>query len=66
MLIKARQWIRETFVEGSKPTMRKVEQWVDLGEVPGRYINGELYIDDSFATHQPRELKTRMGTDLLA
>lgn len=66
MLIKARQWIRETFVPGSRPTLRQVSQWVDLGEVPGRYINGDLYIDDSFATNQPRELKARTGTDLLA
>lgn len=66
MLIRARQWIRETFVEGSRPTMREVEEWVELGEVPGRYISGRLFIDDSFATHQPRAVKPRARVDLLS
>lgn len=66
MLIPARMWIRETFVEGGRPTLRKVERWVELGEVPGRYIDGELYIYDSFATHQPQAVKPRTRVDVLA
>ena len=36
MYVKARQWIRETFVVGSRPTMREVAQWVQDGELDGK------------------------------
>ena len=66
MYIKARQWIRQTFVQGSRPTLREVEQWVKDGYVPGRHFGAELYIADSFATARKDGVKPRKRLDLLA
>ena len=66
MMIKARQWIRETFVPGSRPTLKDVKRWVDDGELDGRYYGGDLYISDSFATPKANRVKPAAPIDLLA
>jgi hypothetical protein len=45
MLIEARQWIRETFVPGSRPTLKQVEKWIDHGNIVGRWERGTLMVD---------------------
>lgn len=45
MLIKARQWIKATFVEGSQPSVNTVRKWHENGEVSGVIIGGILYIE---------------------
>lgn len=66
MYIEARKWIRQTFAQGSRPPMRKVEQWVKDGDVPGRYFGADLYIADSFATVERDAVKPPRGKlDLL-
>jgi len=66
MYINARKWIRETFVPGSRPTLRKVRQWVESGELPGQVVGEDVYVDDAFATHRPGPVKPRTRIDLLA
>lgn len=44
--------------------MRKVEQWVRDGDVPGKWFGTDLYIADSFATIQRDGVK-RPKRDLL-
>lgn len=66
MLIPARQWIRETFVPGARVPLKKVARWVEEGHIPGQVIDGEVYVDDSFATNRPGKVKPRTRIDLLA
>lgn len=66
MLIKARQWIRETFSPESRPTMRQVREWVENGDLPGQVIGDHVYINDAFATKQPERVQPNVKLDLLA
>jgi hypothetical protein len=66
MLIEARQWIRETFVQGSRPRLRDVRQWVESGELAGEIWGDRVYVDDTFATAQRERVKPRTRIDLLA
>ncbi len=45
MLVKAEQWIAETFVEGSQPDIRRVKRWIDKGVIVGTIIDSRAYID---------------------
>ncbi len=44
-LIKARQWIIETFEEGSRPSINTVKKWHENGEIAGIMLGGTLYIE---------------------
>ncbi len=44
-LIKARQWIQETFEEGSRPSINTVKKWHENGEIQGVLLGGTLYIE---------------------
>lgn len=68
-LVKARRWIRESFEEGSRPALREVRRWVEIEAVPGKVIDGEVYVDaDRFAVQsqapRPRSAN-RSGLELL-
>lgn len=45
MLIKAQQWISETFVEGSRPTLQTVKRWFRQGEIDGVMMGKTLFIE---------------------
>jgi hypothetical protein len=66
MLIDARRWIRETFVEGSRPTLKQVREWIDSGELAGQTWGDRVFVDDSFATNRPGRVKPKTRIDLLA
>lgn len=66
MLIEARKWIRETFVQGSRPRLREVQEWIEAGELPGQILGDRVYVDDSFATNRPARVKPKARIDLLA
>ena len=65
MLIKARQWINQTFEQKSKPTLREVQSWVENGELKGKTFGGHLYIYDSFALDGPTEVQPHAGVQNL-
>ncbi len=46
MLIKAETWIIETFVEGSRPTIKRVKRWIANDIVNGILIDSRAYIDN--------------------
>lgn len=46
-LIKARQWIKETFEDGSRPSINTVKKWYENGEIKGVLLGGTLYIERS-------------------
>jgi len=49
-LVLARKWIKETFEEGSRPTLKEVETWVDDETLPGCIIGPKCFVDaDRFA-----------------
>lgn len=52
MLIKAQNWIVDTFSEGSRPHLRTVKRWVEKGEIEGVTISGNLYIDAEIFAHK--------------
>lgn len=45
MLIPARKWIRETFVQGSRPPLKTVEKWIERGNLAGKWDKGTLLVD---------------------
>ena len=50
MLMRANDWARETFFKGSRPGRKKIVEWILSGEVPGKIIDGEPYVEaDQFA-----------------
>ena len=65
MLVKAENWIRETFEEGSRPRLSTVRRWVIEKQIPGTVIDGRPYVDaDRFALGDT-EQKTISGLDLI-
>jgi len=67
VLIPVRQWIRTTFPQGGRPTLRKVQEWFAAGHVAGRYFGDDLYIDDSASTPHPAAVqRSRARIDVLA
>ena len=44
MLVKASNWIVETFAEGSRPDIKTVKRWINSGEIEGKHIGKQLYI----------------------
>lgn len=65
-LVKATRWIRETFELGSRPSLATVKQWIEADEVPGRIINGAVYVDaDAFAVDIKLPPPVRSGAELL-
>ncbi len=66
MLVKARQWVRETFEDDSKPPLKTVREWVESGEVPGRVIGSQVFVDaDQFALGPAPNVEQLNGVDLL-
>lgn len=65
-LIPADNWIREVFEE-PRPALGRVMIWIEKGEVPGRVIDGEAWVDaERFALGQKVEVEEITGADLLA
>lgn len=44
-LIKGTLFIRDRFEKGSRPSLAKLYQWIDSGDVPGVILNGTAYVD---------------------
>lgn len=66
LLLRARQWIDETFAEGSRPRVATVRKWIEIGQVPGRFINGTPYVDaELFAVQDQKAPTPKSGVDLL-
>lgn len=66
MLISARTWIRETFEQGSRPTLAEVAAWIQAGEVPGRVLGERVYVDaDRFAVADSMPPPRPSGAELL-
>lgn len=67
MLIKARIWIRDTFEQGSRPTLAKVTEWVENGSIQGEIVEGEVFVHaNAFAKAPAREVQRRPSVDLLS
>ena len=68
-LVKATIWAKQTFESGSRPGRDTVIDWIRTGEVPGRLIGGQPYVDaDRFVLNQPTpqpDKKPLTGLDLL-
>lgn len=45
-LMTVRAWREKYFVEGSAPSELTVRRWLASGEVPGRKIGGNWYVDE--------------------
>ena len=68
LLLRARQWIDETFAEGSRPRVATVRKWIEIEQIPGRIINGIPYVDaEGFAVQDQQRPSTTQpnGADLL-
>ncbi|AZZ97983.1 hypothetical protein [Pseudoalteromonas sp. R3] len=46
-LMRASQWARREFAQGSIPTARTLRNWVESGEVAGRIIGSAVFIFES-------------------
>ncbi len=44
-LVKATKWVKETFAEGSRPTLQEVGEWVEEEQIPGRIIGPNIFIE---------------------
>ena len=69
-LTKGTIWARNKFSKTSRPTKETVIAWINLGDVPGRVLSGEPYVDeekfDLSVTIPPTNNVSRIsGIDLL-
>lgn len=46
-LMTVREWRERYFSESSAPSELTVRRWLQSGEVPGRKIGGNWYVDDA-------------------
>ena len=44
-LVRATSWAKETFALGSRPTKDTIVGWIRGGVVPGKIIDGPVYVD---------------------
>lgn len=56
MLVKAKNWIADTFREDSRPDMQTVRRWVSEGSLDGCILGSTLYIEvaDGLAHAKPK------------
>jgi len=54
-LVRAKEWIEKTFVLGSRPSAITIRKWIVLGEINGKIINGNCFIEETapFKTPTP-------------
>ncbi len=43
-LMKASQWAKREFVQGSEPSTQTIKKWIETGTISGRIINGISYV----------------------
>jgi len=66
-LLKGRQWARQTFETGSRPTDETICKWIVAEEVPGVIIDGKPYVYASrFAITPTVQKASSTARDLLA
>lgn len=64
-LLKGATFLR-TFFEAPRPSKRELEQWVEDGELQGKIIGGQVYVDvNSFIGRAARPERKKTIPDLL-
>jgi len=58
-LVKAKLWIEKTFALDSQPTPATIRSWIVAGEINGKIINGNCFIEDSAPFKAPENTKTK-------